>query len=97
VSARIMIDLDRVHPVSGGQWHRVAPLQRPPQPGERITMLCGQVEEAKYVSTTEQTVTVQTWWPCLSLAIRRAGAADPSGSDGHSSADAAASPRRGRP
>ena len=61
MSARTTIDLDRVHPVSGGQWHRVAPLQRLPRPGEQITMLCGQVEEAKNVSTTEQTVTVQTW------------------------------------
>jgi hypothetical protein len=64
-----MIDLDRVHPVSGGQWHRVAPLQRLPQPGEQITMLCGQVEEAEYVSAG-QTVIVSTCWSC-DLAYRR--------------------------
>jgi hypothetical protein len=69
MTARIMIDLDLVHPVSGGRWHRVAHLYRLPQPGEPITMLCGQVEEAEYVSA-EQTVIVSTCWSCA-LAYRR--------------------------
>jgi hypothetical protein len=65
-----MIDLDRVHPVSDGHWHRVAHPQRLPQPGDRITMLCGRVEQAEYVSTAEQTVAIQTCWVC-DLAYRR--------------------------
>jgi hypothetical protein len=69
MSARIMIDLDLVHPVSGGKWHRVAQLYRLPQPGEQITMLCGQIEEAEYVSA-EQSVIVPTCWSC-DLAYRR--------------------------
>jgi hypothetical protein len=69
MSAQIMIDLDRVHPVFGGRWHRVAQLNRLPQPGERITMLCGRVEEAEYVSTAGQ-ITAQTCWSC-DLAYRR--------------------------
>jgi hypothetical protein len=69
MTARILIDLDLVHAVSGGRWHRVAHLYRLPQPGEPITMLCGQVEEAEYVSA-EQTVIVSTCWSC-DLAYRR--------------------------
>jgi hypothetical protein len=69
MSGRIVIDLDRVHPVSGGRWHRVAPLQRLSQSGERLAMLCGRVEEAEYVSTAGQ-ITVQTCWGC-DLAYRR--------------------------
>jgi hypothetical protein len=67
MSAQIMIDLDRVHPLSGGRWHRVAQLQRLPQPGERVTMLCGQVEEAVYVSPAQHatTGTIDTCcWDC---------------------------------
>jgi hypothetical protein len=70
MSARIMIDLDRVHPVFGGRWHRVARLAGLPQPGERITTLCGEVEEAQYVDASEQTVIVETCWPC-DLVYRR--------------------------
>jgi hypothetical protein len=70
MSARIMIDLDRVYPVFGGRWHRLARRQRVPQPGELITTLCGQVDEAEYVNAAEQTLTVQTCWPC-DLAYRR--------------------------
>jgi hypothetical protein len=68
MSARIMIDLDRVHPVSAdGRWHRVAQLRQLPKPGEPITMFCGQVEQAEYVSPAEQTTTgtVETCcWAC---------------------------------
>jgi hypothetical protein len=70
MSAQIMVDLDRVHPVSGGRWHRVARLQRLPQPGERIAMLCGRVEEAEYVSAGGQDMAT-TCWAC-DLAYRRA-------------------------
>ena len=41
MSARIMIDLDRVYPVFGGRWHRLALRQRVPQPGELITIPAG--------------------------------------------------------
>jgi hypothetical protein len=70
MSAQIMIDLARLRPVSGGRWHRVARPQRLPQPGEPITMLCGQVEVAEYVSPPEPTVAIQTCWGC-DLAYRK--------------------------
>jgi hypothetical protein len=69
MSAQITIDLNRVHPVSGGRWHRVVFLTQLPQPGEPITMMCGQTEEAEYVSTAAQTPT-ETCWGC-DLAYRR--------------------------
>jgi hypothetical protein len=69
MTAQIVIDLDHIRPVSGGRWHRVARLQRLPQPGERITMLCGRVDEAEYISAVGQ-VTPSTCWHC-DLAYRR--------------------------
>jgi hypothetical protein len=69
MNAWIMIDLDRIHPVSDGQWHRVARLPRLPQPGEQITMLCGQVEEAEYMNAGNQ-APAETCWRC-DLAYRR--------------------------
>jgi hypothetical protein len=69
MSAVIMVDLDRVHPVFDGRWHR-ARLHQLPQPGEDITTLCGRVETVEYRATKEQTVTVLTCWPC-DLAYRR--------------------------
>jgi hypothetical protein len=69
MSAQIMVDLNRVHPVSGGRWHRVGCLTRLPQPGEPITMMCGQTEVAEYVSTAAQ-IPAETCWGC-DLAYRR--------------------------
>jgi hypothetical protein len=59
-----MIDLDRVHPVFEGRWHRVTRLQRLPQPGEPIATLCGRVEEAEYVDASQCAAVVETCWGC---------------------------------
>ncbi|MBB1158090.1 hypothetical protein [Amycolatopsis dendrobii] len=40
MQALIFIDLDHVHPVVDGVWHR-ALLDSVPDPGDDITMLCG--------------------------------------------------------
>jgi hypothetical protein len=72
MSALIMVDLDRVHPVFGGRWHRVR-LLRLPQPGEEITTFCGRVEPVEYGGTNEQTVTVQTCWTCDLIYRRHEG------------------------
>jgi hypothetical protein len=69
MSALIMVDLDRVHPVFDGRWHRVR-LHRLPQSGEEITTLCGRVEPVEYGATNERTFTVQMCWSC-DLAYRR--------------------------
>jgi hypothetical protein len=63
-----MVDLERVHPVFGGRWHRVQ-LNKMPNPGELITTLCGQVEEVEY-GPEDRVVIVQTCWYC-DLAYRR--------------------------
>jgi hypothetical protein len=70
MNVRIMIDLDRVHPVSGNRWHRAMRLRQLPQPGELITTLCGKTEEAEYAASTEQTLVVETCWLC-DLVYRR--------------------------
>jgi hypothetical protein len=63
VSAHIKVDLDRVHPVFDGRWHRVVHLTRLPQQGDPITMMCGRVEIAEYVGNDAQTP-AQTCWGC---------------------------------
>ncbi|WP_051166335.1 zinc finger protein [Amycolatopsis orientalis] len=40
MQALIFIDLDHVHPVIEGVWHRSA-LDSVPDPGDDVTMLCG--------------------------------------------------------
>jgi len=47
MNAKIYVDLDLVHPVVNGVWHRAA-LQRMPQSGEAVRMMCGVVGEAEY-------------------------------------------------
>lgn len=47
MTATIYVDLDTVHPVINGEWHR-ARLQNMPQSGDPITMLCGLVATAEY-------------------------------------------------
>lgn len=70
MTARIMIDLDRIHPVVEGRWHRVFPvLTRLPATGDPVSMLCGRVEAAEYVQPADGVI-VQTCWSC-DLAFRR--------------------------
>lgn len=47
MTAVIYVDLDSVHPVVDGEWHR-ARFQNMPQSGESVTMLCGLVASAEY-------------------------------------------------
>ncbi|MEV6445981.1 hypothetical protein [Amycolatopsis sp. NPDC051716] len=47
MNALIYIDLDSVHPVIDGVWHRASPTSMP-DPGDRITMLCGAAAVAEY-------------------------------------------------
>lgn len=47
MTALIYVDLDLVHPVVNGEWHR-ARFQNMPQSGQPITMLCGLVAAAEY-------------------------------------------------
>jgi hypothetical protein len=66
-----MINLDHVHPVFDGRWHRVL-LRRLPQPGEEITTFCGRVEVVEYVSAPDAGVT-KTCWACDLQYRRREG------------------------
>lgn len=68
MSARIMIDLDSVHPVFGGVWHR-AKFTHVPAPGESIVTFCGLTEAAEFVAG-ESHPTITTCWPC-DLVYRR--------------------------
>jgi hypothetical protein len=63
-----MVNLELVHPVIDGRWHRVR-LHKLPNPGELITTLCGQVEEVEY-GTGDRVVTLVPCWHC-DLAYRR--------------------------
>lgn len=81
MGALITIDLDQVHPVVEGRWHRVR-LLRMPGPGELITMFCGQVEEVVYGTSKDQVITVRTWWACDLVYRRAEGIAVPSGHPG---------------
>lgn len=47
MNAKIYIDLDQVHPVVNGVWHRAA-MQRMPQSGEAVRMMCGVAAAAEY-------------------------------------------------
>ena len=47
MSALIYIDLEHVHPIIDGVWHR-AHLLAMPDPGQEITMLCGAIAPAEY-------------------------------------------------
>ncbi|GAA4533897.1 zinc finger protein [Amycolatopsis samaneae] len=47
MSALIYLNLDAVHPVVDGRWHR-ARLTSVPLPGEKITMLCGVTADAEF-------------------------------------------------
>ena len=53
MSARIFVDLDTVHPVIDGTWHR-ARFRAFPQPGERIRMLCGTQADAEFGDMKER-------------------------------------------
>lgn len=47
MTALIYVDLDVVHPVVDGEWHR-ARFQNMPQSGEPVTMLCGLTAVVEY-------------------------------------------------
>lgn len=47
MTAVIFVDLAHVHPVIDGVWHR-AQLLGMPDPGQGITMLCGETAAAEY-------------------------------------------------
>jgi len=72
VSARITVDLDNVHPVFDGRWHRVW-LTRMPAPGELIQTFCGRVEQAEYSERYDETVVPATCWTCDLVHRRQQG------------------------
>lgn len=47
MAALIYVDLDSVHPVVDGVWHR-ARFQSMPQSGQAVTMLCGLAAAIEY-------------------------------------------------
>lgn len=47
MTALIYVDIEALHPVIEGEWHRVD-LHRVPMPGEKITMLCGVTAVAEF-------------------------------------------------
>lgn len=69
-SAVITVDLDHLHPVFDGRWHRVV-LDRLPGPDEIITTLCGQRRPVRYGTPADRLPAARTCWPC-DLAFRRA-------------------------
>jgi hypothetical protein len=69
MTVRIFLDLDKLHLIANGQWHR-ASLRQVPQGGEQVTMLCGLVELVEYESTTARPPAVPTCWHC-DLAYRQ--------------------------
>ncbi|MEC3979425.1 zinc finger protein [Amycolatopsis sp. H20-H5] len=76
MTARIYVDLDRVHPVFDGRWHR-AHLRRMPDPGEEITTLCGRVEPVAYGALAERASLLLTCWGCDLVYRRQLGIAVP--------------------
>jgi hypothetical protein len=69
MAARIFLDLDTLHLVSEGLWHR-ANLGWVPHPGEQVTMLCGLVEPVEYDSISARPPAARTCWDC-DLVYRR--------------------------
>ncbi|MFD9895829.1 hypothetical protein [Amycolatopsis sp. NPDC058986] len=63
MTAQIMVDLDRVHPVVDGRWHR-ALLTCIPGPGEVITTLCGRTEEVEYLPYSSAAPLATICWDC---------------------------------
>jgi hypothetical protein len=74
MSVRIFLDLDTLHLVTNGQWHR-ASLRQVPQSGEQITMLCGLVESVEYGSKQDSPIAPGTCWHCDLVYRRREGIA----------------------
>jgi hypothetical protein len=52
--AQIYLDLDNVHPVFDGRWHRVR-LDRLPTIGERLTTLCGHEKAVAFADAADRT------------------------------------------
>lgn len=93
MTVRIYLDLDRLHLVVNGLRHR-ANLRRVPDPGDRVTMLCGLVEEVEYTHARE-TLPVRTCWTCDLRYRRKLGHAIPPTHPGlDSQAAPTPSPRR---
>ncbi|MFD9890723.1 zinc finger protein [Amycolatopsis sp. NPDC059027] len=71
MSALIYLNLDAVHPVIDGRWHR-ARLTSVPRPGEQITMLCGVTADAEFEGPREHEVhgVPKQCWDC-DLVYRR--------------------------
>ncbi|MEC3982428.1 hypothetical protein [Amycolatopsis sp. H20-H5] len=69
MTALIMVDLERVHPVIEGRWHQ-ARFERLPEPGEPVRTLCGLVEAAEYCAVTSRSPSLERCWVC-DLAHRR--------------------------
>jgi hypothetical protein len=61
MTVRIYLDLDKLHLVVNGLRHR-AQLTHVPDPGERVTMLCGLVDVAAYTASPERPA--RTCWTC---------------------------------
>lgn len=66
--ATIFVDLEAIHPVVDGVWHR-GRFTHVPRPGEEIELLCGMTSEAGFKSLATRGV-VQTCWSC-DLVYRR--------------------------
>jgi hypothetical protein len=75
-SAFVYLDLESVHPVIEGVWHRVR-LTAFPAPGEVITMLCGAVAVAQFERRDQRCVrgTPTCCWSCDAVHRRARGIA----------------------
>jgi hypothetical protein len=69
MTVQIFLDLDRLHLIVAGQWHR-ASLRQVPRSGERVAMLCGLVDEVEYGAKQDSPVAPGTCWHC-DLAYRQ--------------------------
>jgi hypothetical protein len=74
MSARIMVDLDHLRPVtSDNVWHRVEHLTRMPKPGQNIQFLCGRVDTVE-ITENDEHATPTTCWSCDLVYSRAVGA-----------------------
>ena len=79
MDALIYLDLEALHPVVDGKWHRVD-LHRVPMPGEKITMLCGVKATAEFVDLVRRRdYPPQQCWDCDGVYRLRKGIAPPHG------------------
>ena len=82
MSALIYVDLEALHPVVDGVWHR-ADLPRVPLPGESLTMLCGVAAVAEFEDfVRRRDYPPQQCWSCDLVYRRRKNIHVPAGHPG---------------